>query len=89
MGRYGPCVTSPKPPGPRFLTLVDVAEELNTSQAQVYALVRSGDLVGIQIGGRAQWRVERVKLEEYIARAYKRTAASLGELPAKLPGDAN
>lgn len=77
-----------KPPaGPRFLTLVDVGEELNVSQAQVYALVRSGDLVGIQIGGRAQWRVERVKLEEYIERAYARTAASLTELPASPPAD--
>ena len=45
-----------------------ITEELNTSQAQIYALVRSGDLVGIQIGGRAQWRVERAKLEEYIER---------------------
>ena len=53
----------------------------------MYALVRSGDLVGIQIGGRAQWRVERVKLEEYIARAYERTAASLGELPANPPAE--
>lgn len=64
-----------------------ITGELNTSQAQVYALVRSGDLVGIQIGGRAQWRVERVKLEEYIARAYERTAASLGELPANPPAE--
>ena len=29
-------------------------------------MVRSGDLKGIQIGGRNQWRVERVKLEEFI-----------------------
>ena len=48
----------------RFLTLHDVAEELNISVSQTYALVRSGDLQGIQIGGRNQWRVERVKLEE-------------------------
>lgn len=66
-----------------------ITEELNTSQAQIYALVRSGDLVGIQIGGRAQWRVERSKLEEYIERAYARTAASLAELPSALPGDSD
>ena len=61
----------------RFLTLADVAEILNISTSQTYALVRSGDLKGIQIGGRNQWRVERARLEEYINEAYERTAASL------------
>lgn len=51
-----------------------VAEELSTSTAQVYSLVRSGDLEAIKIGGRGLWRVERVKLEEYIAKAYTDTA---------------
>ncbi|GAB3865921.1 hypothetical protein GCM10028801_37330 [Nocardioides maradonensis] len=55
---------------PRFLTLADVAEVLNTSSAQVYALVRRGDLPAIKIGGRGQWRVEADKLEDYIARMY-------------------
>ncbi len=68
----------------RFLTLADVAEILNISASQSYALVRSGDLQGIQIGGRNQWRVERSKLEEYIEQAYRRTAAQLAELPAEL-----
>ena len=68
----------------RFLTLADVAEILNISASQTYALVRSGDLQGIQIGGRNQWRVERLKLEEYIEQAYRRTAAQLSELPAEL-----
>ena len=36
------------PGPPRFLTLADVAEVLNTSSAQVYALVRRGDLVAIR-----------------------------------------
>jgi excisionase family DNA binding protein len=52
---------------PRFLTLDDVAEELVTSRAQVYVLVRSGELEAIKIGGRGRWRVERVKLEEWIS----------------------
>lgn len=72
----------------RFLTLADVAEILNISASQTYALVRSGDLQGIQIGGRNQWRVERSKLEEYIEQAYRRTAANLTELPATMPTDA-
>jgi excisionase family DNA binding protein len=59
--------------GARFLTLVDVAEVLNTSSAQVYALVRGGDLPAIKIGGRGQWRVESSELENYIARMYEQT----------------
>jgi excisionase family DNA binding protein len=68
----------------RFLTLADVADVLNISASQTYALVRSGDLQGIQIGGRNQWRVERSKLEEYIDRAYQRTEAALDEAPQSL-----
>ncbi len=64
-------------PDTRFLTLSDVAEILNISAHQAYTLVRTGDLPGIQIGGRGQWRVERVKLEGYITDAYERTAASI------------
>ena len=71
----------------RFLTLADVAEILNISTSQTYALVRAGDLKGIQIGGRNQWRVERTKLEEYIDHAYQRTAETLAELPATLPAE--
>ncbi|MBE7700719.1 helix-turn-helix domain-containing protein [Oerskovia sp. Sa1BUA8] len=57
----------------RFLTLADVTEELNISAAQAYALVRSGDLPAIQVGGRGQWRVEARELEEYIQRMYEQT----------------
>ncbi len=59
-------------PSPRFLTLVDVSEVLNVTVSQARALVHSGDLRGIQIGGRGQWRVERVELEDYIQRQYAR-----------------
>lgn len=57
----------------RFLTLADVAEVLNISASQTYALVRSGELQAIKVGGRGQWRVERDKLESYIARMYDQT----------------
>jgi excisionase family DNA binding protein len=60
-------------PPPRFLQLADVAEVLNISAAQVYSLVRSGDLPAIKIGGRGQWRVEASELEGYIARMYEQT----------------
>ena len=55
----------------------DVAETLNISSAQAYALVRSGDLRAIKVGGRGQWRVEATELEAYIERAYQQTAQSL------------
>jgi excisionase family DNA binding protein len=58
---------------PRFLQLADVAEILNISSAQTYALVRSGELPAIKVGGRGQWRVERDQLEAYIQRAYTQT----------------
>jgi excisionase family DNA binding protein len=58
---------------PRFLQLTDVAEILNISAAQTYALVRSGELPAIKVGGRGTWRVEASELEEYIERMYSDT----------------
>ena len=43
----------------RFLQLSDVSEVLNISAAQTYALVRSGELPAIKIGGRGQKTVAR------------------------------
>jgi excisionase family DNA binding protein len=60
-------------PGPRFLQLADVAEVLNISANQVYALVRRGDIPAVKIGGRGQWRVEATELEKYIERLYAET----------------
>lgn len=61
--------------GPRFLTPDDVATELATSRVQVMALLRSGDLPGLKIGGRGQWRVERARLDDWIAEQYAKTRA--------------
>ena len=66
---------------PRFLTLADVAEVLNTSSAQVYALVRRGELPAIKIGGRGQWRVEASRLEEFIEQMYSETGTFISEHP--------
>lgn len=68
-------------PVPRFLTLADVAEVLSVSAAQAYALVRTGDLRAIKVGGRGQWRVEESELEAYIQRLYAQTAAFVEEHP--------
>ena len=65
----------------RFLTLADVADVLNISASQTYALVRNGDLEAIKIGGRGQWRVERDKLESYIARMYDETRTFVSSHP--------
>lgn len=72
----------------RFLTLADVGEVLNISSSQTYALVRSGELPAIQVGGRGQWRVESAKLEEYIAGAYRRAEAARSALPRDEVADA-
>ncbi len=66
---------------PRFLTLADVAEVLNTSSAQVYALVRRGELSAIKIGGRGQWRVEAAQLEQFIEQMYAQTRDFVDQHP--------
>lgn len=71
-----------EPVEPRFLTLADVAETLNISASQAYALVRSGDLPAIKVGGRGQWRVEAKVLEEYIQRMYEQTRSFIAAYPA-------
>lgn len=55
---------------PKFVPLEYVMDELSISKSQAYALVRTGDLRAIQVGGRGQWRVSLGELEAYIERAY-------------------
>ena len=62
----------------RFIPLTEVSEILDISAAQAYALVRSGDLPAIKVGGRGQWRVETVELEAYIQRMYAETRDLVG-----------
>jgi excisionase family DNA binding protein len=62
------------PMAKRFVPLSEVCEVLDISSAQAYALVRSGELPAIKVGGRGQWRVETAELESYIQRMYARTA---------------
>lgn len=65
----------------RFIPLEQVEEILSISRSQSYALVRSGDLRAIQVGGRGQWRVELSELDAYIARAYRAAEAAIAEKP--------
>ena len=62
---------------PRFYLLADVAEQLNVTTVQVRALVKSGELPAIQVGGRGQWRIEATQLEAYIERKYAETKAKV------------
>ena len=55
----------------RFLTLSDTADVLNVSLSQAYALVRSGEIPAIKLGGNGHWRVERDQLEAYISAKYE------------------
>ncbi|GAA1775209.1 helix-turn-helix domain-containing protein [Nostocoides vanveenii] len=61
----------------RFISLTELAEILDISAAQAYALVRSGDLPAIKVGGRGQWRVETSVLEDYIQRMYAQTRSQV------------
>lgn len=68
---------APKPVAdiaPRYLTLQDVAAYLSTSVPQVYALVRSGELPAIKLGGRGVWRVDRNKLDAFLEDLETKTA---------------
>jgi excisionase family DNA binding protein len=66
---------------PRFLLLTDVAEILNVSAVQARALVTSGELPAIKVGGRGQWRIETNELEAYIQRKYAETRALIESRP--------
>lgn len=71
----------------RFIPLSDVAETLSISASQAYALVRSGELRAIKVGGRGQWRVEQSELEAYIERSYRDTERHLAEEQAQAQAD--
>lgn len=68
---------------PRFLTLADVSEQLQISSPAAYALVRSGELSAIQVGGRGQWRIEESMLEKYIEERYLEAARQIAENRSK------
>ncbi len=68
---------------PRFLTLADVAEQLQINSPAAYALVRSGELKAIQVGGRGQWRVEEKMLEQYIQERYAEASRMIQESKSK------
>lgn len=72
---------------PRFLTIEQVAEELNVRAPLVRALIKSGELRALQVGGRGMWRIGRKDLEDYIEQAYKQTADRIaaGDMTDQIP----
>ena len=63
----------------RFLTIADVAEQLQLSAQAVHALIKSGDLPAIQVGARKLWRIEGSALDAYIERQYEATRTMIKE----------
>lgn len=63
----------------RFLSLADITEILQVPMSTVRALVRSGEIRAIQVGGKGTWRVEREEFEAYIQRCYEQTDARIAE----------
>lgn len=62
---------APKPSGasgalPEMLSPADVAKALNVPEADVLAILESGELAGRKIG--TSWRVKRSTLDEYLAK---------------------
>lgn len=68
---------------PRLLTVEQVAEELLVGLPTIRRLLRTGELRGIQVGGRGKWRIARTDLENYIEQADAITAKRIaaGEVP--------
>ncbi|MEY9775586.1 helix-turn-helix domain-containing protein [Arthrobacter sp. MW3 TE3886] len=61
----------------RFLTIEQVAQELNVGEPLIRAMLKSGELRGIQVGGRGVWRVGIADLEAYVDEAYRRTTEKI------------
>lgn len=74
------------PKRPRFLTVEQVADGLNVGLPTVRMLLKSGELRGIQVGGRGLWRVANADLDDYVARAYQVTAEKIAA--GEIEGDA-
>lgn len=66
---------------PTFVPLEYIERELSISKSQAYALVRSGDLKAVKVGGRGgQWRISLDELEAYIERCYAQADRETGRV---------
>lgn len=58
-------------PARRFTTVRHVAEMLSVDDGCVEALLESGELPGIRIGERNEWRIELTVLADYLDAKYE------------------
>lgn len=50
---------------------------------QIRALLRTGELRGIQVGGRGVWRIGAIDIEDFIAEAYRRRLNALPQVTSR------
>lgn len=71
----------------RFLTIEQVAQELSVGEPLVRGMLKSGELRGVQLGGRGVWRIGRGDVESYIEQGYIRTAEKIASGDFDQPSD--
>lgn len=79
---------APEPEKPRFpklLTLAQVTEILNVGMPALRALLSSGELRGVQLGGRRVWRVSEDDLAAYLERCYRETQERIAAGNVEVP----
>lgn len=59
-----------------FLTLGEVARMLRVDEGEVALLLESGELPGIRIGTRSEWRIERRILDTWLEAKYEESRRS-------------
>ena len=64
-----------------YLTVSDVADRLKVQPLTVRRWLKSGSLVGIQLGDRAGWRIAEDDLEAFLAE--RRSGLSAGDKAKK------
>lgn len=57
-----------EPRSHRFLTIEQVAEELNVKASLIRGLIKTAELRALQVGSRGMWRVGRQDVEDYIVK---------------------
>lgn len=62
---FGERLANPNSQGP-VLTVAAVARELDVPTATAYRWVREGKIVGVKLGTKGFWRVERTELDSYL-----------------------
>lgn len=78
-----PPATARRGPGPPFLTVVQIGDELAVGPHVVYDLVRKGGLPARQVGA-GQHQVERQRFEQQIADQYQQTRHCIASIARRL-----